>query len=314
VTATSHLIVGAGPVGSALALRLAGAGGSVRIVTRSGGGPAHPSIERVPLDASDAHALTGAARGATVLYNCANPGSYPLWEKVWPPLATSILRAAEDSGAVLVTLGNLYGYGPVDGPMTRDLPLRPSDHKGALRARMWEQALEAHRAGRVRATEARASDYVGPAAPVSNSILARYAARTLAGKRATVFSDPDVPHAWTAVDDIAATLAALGADERAWGSPWLVPSSDPYPVREVLRDLGRAAGTGEPRLTVAPRGMLRAGGLVSPLLRELAGVLYQFDRPFVVDATATTETFGLSASPWDELVASTARVWRDRLR
>lgn len=275
-----HLVVGAGPAGSAVALRLAEADQRVRLVTRSGSGPQHPSIERVALDATDRAALASTADGAAVVYNCANPGPYPTWERAWPPLAAAILHAAEASGAVLVTMSNLYGYGPVDGPMTRDLPLRPSDHKGALRARMWADALTAHEEGRVRATEARASDYLGPTAPVSSSILAMYANATLAGKPASVYSDPDQPHSWTAVEDIAATLVALGADERAWGSPWLVPSSPPTTVRE--------------------------------LLRELNGVLYQFDRPFLVDAAETTTTFGIQASLWPELLEKTGLAWHER--
>lgn len=309
-----QVIVGAGPIGTSLALRLADAGHPVRVVTRSGRGPRHPAIEVRALDAADPEALGAATRDAAVLYNCANPGSYPSWERVWPPLAASILRAAEGAQAVLVTMGNLYGYGPVEQPMTRGMPLRPSDHKGALRARMWADALAAHDAGRVRATEARASDYLGPTAPVSSSILAMYAARTLAGKGAAVFSDPDQPHAWAAVDDIAATLERLGTDERAWGSPWLVPATATLSIREVLRDLGTEAGTGEPRLSVVPRGVLRAGGLVVPLLREVLGVIYQFDRPFRVDASDTTATFGVEATPWAELAPATATAWRDRAR
>ena len=46
--------------------------------------------------------------------------------------------------------------------MTEDLPLRPTTVKGRVRAQMWQDALAAHEAGRIRATEARASDFVGP--------------------------------------------------------------------------------------------------------------------------------------------------------
>ncbi|MEV0890841.1 NAD-dependent epimerase/dehydratase family protein [Promicromonospora sp. NPDC050262] len=309
---TSHLVLGAGPVGTALALRLARAGRSVGVVTRSGGGPEHPRVERIALDATDATALAAAARGADVLYNCANPGSYQAWERGWPPLAGAVLHAAEVSGAVLVTLSNLYGYGPVDGLMTRGLPLAASDHKGRLRARLWQEALVAHRAGRVRATEARASDYIGPTVPASHGLLPMYAAATLAGRPASVMADPDQPHTWTAVDDVAATLVALGADDRAWGSPWLVPSNPPATVREVLRELGARAGTGEPRLRRVPRAVLRAGGLVVPLLREALGVLYQYDRPFVADAAETTGVFGVRPTPWDDVLDATATAWRAR--
>ncbi|GAA1770764.1 NAD-dependent epimerase/dehydratase family protein [Agromyces humatus] len=307
-----HLIVGAGPIGTALAVRLADDGHRVRVVTRSGGGPAHPAIERMALDASDATGLAAAAAGAATLYNCANPGAYPQWERVWPPLAASILTAAERSGAVLVTMSNLYGYGPVDGTMTRSTPLRPSDHKGVLRVRMWQDALAAHEAARVRATEVRASDYIGPALTPAGSLLARYASATLGGKAATVFADPDQPHTWTAVDDIAATLAVLGRDERAWGSAWIVPSNPPATVRDVLQGLAARVDAGEPRLRQLPRWALSAGGVVIPVLREVAGVLYQFERPFIADGTDTTETFGITPSPWKPLLEETAHAWHAR--
>ncbi|MFC4626977.1 NAD-dependent epimerase/dehydratase family protein [Promicromonospora alba] len=309
---TTHLVVGAGPVGAALAHRLSQAGRTVRVVTRSGGGPDLPRVQRIALDATNATALADAARGVDVVYNCANPGPYPAWERGWPPLAASVLRAAESSGAVLVSLGNLYGYGPVDGPMTRNRPLAPSSTLGEVRARVWQDALAAHRAGRVRVTEARASDYIGPTVPASHGLLPTYAAATLAGKTASVLADPDQPHTWTAVDDVVSTLIALGADDRAWGSPWLVPSNAPATVREVLRELGTRAGTGEPRLRRVPRIALQAGGLAVPLVREALGVLYQFDRPFVADAAETSSVLGVRPTPWPAVLDATAASWRAR--
>lgn len=309
-----QVIVGAGPVGTALAARLVRDGHRVRVLTRSGRDVGIPVVESVAVDASNHAALTAQATGASVLYNCANPGAYPLWERQWPPLAAAILNAAERTGAVLVTASNLYGYGPVDAPMTRQTPLRPSDDKGVLRARMWQDVLAAHDAGRVRATEARASDYIGPTLPISSGLLARYADATLTGKTAAVFADPDQPHTWTAIDDVAATLAVLGQDERAWGSAWIVPSNPPATVREVLRGLAEQVGAGAPRLRQVPRWLIRAGGLLTPLLREVTGILYQFDAPFIADGAETTETFGVAPSPWQPLLAETAHAWTERAR
>lgn len=311
---TTHLVVGAGPVGAALAHRLSQAGRTVRVVTRSGGGPDLPRVQRIALDATNATALADAARGVGVVYNCANPGPYPAWERGWPPLAKSVLHAAEGSGAVLVSLGNLYGYGPVDGPMTRNRPLAPSSTLGEVRARVWQEALAAHQAGRVRVTEARASDYIGPTVPESHGLLPTYAAATLAGKPASVLADPDQLHTWTAVDDVVSTLIALGADDRAWGSPWLVPSNPPATVREVLRELGARAGTGEPKLRRVPRVALRAGGLAVPLVREALGVLYQFDQPFVADAAETSSVLGVRPTPWVTILDATAKAWHTRAK
>lgn len=313
MSSAPHVIVGAGPVGSSLARILAGDGEPVIVVTRSGSELGGDGIRSIAADASDPEALTRIASGAAAIYNCANPGSYTQWERLWPPLGSALLTAAESTGAVLVTMSNLYGYGPVTEPMTAQMPLNPTDHKGALRARMWEEARAAHEAGRIRATEARASDYIGPTLPVASGLLARYAQSTLASKPASVFADPDVPHAWTAIDDVARTLVMLGRDERAWGRPWLVPSNPPVSVREALRRLSAAVGAPEPRLRVVPRWLLKTGGLVVPLLREVDGMLYQFDAPFEVDATETEQTFGIRPTNWDQLLAETARAWRERL-
>ncbi|HIE60506.1 MAG TPA: NAD-dependent epimerase/dehydratase family protein [Microbacterium sp.] len=313
MSSAPHIIVGAGPVGSSLARILAGDGEPVIVVTRSGSELGGDGIRSIAADASDPEALTRIASGAAAIYNCANPGSYTQWERLWPPLGSALLTAAESTGAVLVTVSNLYGYGPVTEPMTAQMPLNPTDHKGALRARMWEEARAAHEAGRIRATEARASDYIGPTLPAASGLLARYAQATLVGKPASVFADPDVPHAWTAIDDVARTLVMLGRDERAWGRPWLVPSNPPVSVREALRELSTAVGAPEPRLRVVPRWLLQTGGLVVPLLREVDGMLYQFDAPFEVDATETEQTFGIRPTNWDQLLAETARAWRERL-
>jgi hypothetical protein len=47
-----------------------------------------------------------------------------------------------------------------------------------------------------------------------------------------------------------------------------------------------------------PRWVLRAGAVVDPLLREVSGVIYQADRPFLVDAAETTRVFGIEPTPW----------------
>src|SRR5215204_1636773 len=154
-----YVIVGAGPIGTATANLLADRGEQVRVVTRSGGGPDRPEVERVRADATDPTRLAGLTEGATALFNCANP-QYHRWLTDWPPLSAALLATAERTGAALVIMGNLYGYGPVDGPITERTPLAATHPKLRLRADMWRAAVAAHEAGRLRVTEARASDYI----------------------------------------------------------------------------------------------------------------------------------------------------------
>jgi len=298
-----HVIVGAGPVGSATARLLAGRGEQVRIVTRHGAGPADvPGIERVAADAADVARLQGLTAGAAVLYNCANP-PYHRWPQEWPPLAASLLAAAEAAGPVLVTMSNLYGYGPVEVPMTEDLPLRPSSVKGGIRARMWQDALAAHEAGRARVAEARAADYIGAGAASMLAMLVL--PKVVAGRRALAPADLDAPHSLTYIGDVARTLVALGDSEPAWGRPWHVPTGPAVSIREVAGRVAALAGMEAPRLSRMPGALLWLGGRFDPVAREFGEMAYQFDRPFVLDSAAATKAFGIEPTPLDEALRET---------
>jgi nucleoside-diphosphate-sugar epimerase len=298
-----HVVVGAGPVGSATATLLASRGERVRVITRSGRGPAHPAIELVAADATDAERLSALTEGAAALYNCANP-QYHRWPTDWPPLAAALLTAAESSGAVLATASNLYGYGPVDGPITAETPLAATHPKLRIRADMWREALARHEAGRIRATEVRGSDYLE-----ANSILTFALAKPLlAGKRAYVPAALDAPHTWTSIGDVARTLVTVAADERGWGKAWPVPSNPPLTVRELATRFTRVAGAPAPKLTRIPYPALWAVGLFSPLVRELRATNYQFTAPFVLDSSLTEQTFGLAPSDLDRGLEQAAKA------
>jgi nucleoside-diphosphate-sugar epimerase len=300
-----HVIVGYGAVGRGAASLLLEQGHEVRVVTRSGG-PAG-RVTHVGLDAADARALTEAARGAAVLYNCAGP-AYHRWPTDWPPLAAALLTAAECTGAVLATVSNLYGYGPVPDPMTEATPLGARGTKGRLRAGMWRDALAAHESGRVAAVEIRASDYIGPRA--QSPLGDRVVPRLLAGKPVRVLGSADAPHSWTYTGDVARLLVTVGADPRAWGRPWHVPSNPPRTQREAVADLARAAGVGPVKVSVMPRAMLALAGLFNPVVRELPEVAYQTERPFIIDSAAAQATFGLQPTPWEQVLAETIAYYR----
>ena len=53
--------------------------------------------------------------------------------------------------------------------------------------------------------------------------------------------------------------------------------------------------------------MLWAGGLFSVQVREFRKVVYQWRRPFVLDSTDATATFGITATPLDDALAETAK-------
>ncbi|HEV7193090.1 MAG TPA: NAD-dependent epimerase/dehydratase family protein [Jatrophihabitantaceae bacterium] len=290
-----HLIVGAGPVGSAVARHLLADGEAVRVLTRSGTGI--DGVERIAADAADPAALTAAALGASAIYNCVNP-PYDKWAQQWPPIAAALLRAAETSGAVLATTGNLYVYGPVDRPMTEDMPMAATGAKGQVRAQMTRDALAAHAAGRIRAFEVRGSDYLG-----GNSLLGTLVAPAWRkGRTAYIPADLDASHTWTNVDDVATLLVTGVRDERAWGRVWHVPSAAPLSIRELTAIAAQQLGV-RPKVAALPYPALWTVGLFQPFVRELRETQHQFRRPFVLDSTLAEQTFGLKPTAIQDSVA-----------
>jgi nucleoside-diphosphate-sugar epimerase len=306
-----HLVIGSGPVGSGIAQRLADQGSPVTVFTRSGTGPVHPSITLAKGDAVDAAALARHAEGAATIFNCANP-PYHRWGTDWPPMHQAIMTAAERTGAVVVMMDNLYAFG-TDRPM----PMKPTDpllatgEKGSVRARMATELLAAHAAGRLRATLARASDFYGPGV-VDASLGERVVPRVLAGKKVSVLGRVDVPHSVTYMPDVVATMVTIATDERAWGQAWHVPSAPAVSQRDAVQALAKAAGT-TVQVGSVPNLALTVGGLFNPSLKALKEVLYQFDKPWIIDASLTEQTFGLAATPLAEGAAATVAWWRQRL-
>jgi nucleoside-diphosphate-sugar epimerase len=290
-----QVIVGAGEVGTIIATRLAAAGERVKLVSRTGNGPEHPLIERVRTDASDAVALRSVAAGASVIYNCVNP-QYHAWETDWPPINRALISAAAASDAVLAITGNLYGYGPVTGPMTEDTPLAAISRKGRVRNAMWQEALAAG----IRTFEVRASDYISP----TSSIIEMALPALRAGKTAWLPGALDTPHSYTYIGDVAQTLITLATDQRAWGRAWHVPSPPPMTGRSLLTTVARVGGLPAPRLRAYPLPAVWAAGLFDKFAKEFREVRYQHVKPFVLDSSRVTATFGLTHTPVDEAVQS----------
>jgi len=182
------VVLGAGPVGRTVAAVLVARGIRPRVVTRSG--TAIEGTGPCLADLADADAARVALGGASVVFQCAQP-PYHRWPQEFPRLQRSVVRACEASGAVLVAIENLYGYGPVPVPLTEDRPMKPTTRKGTVRAAMWAELLDAHRAGRVRAAAVRASDFFG-AGVLDSAYGDRFFGPLVSGGKAQMLGSPSV--------------------------------------------------------------------------------------------------------------------------
>ena len=306
-----HVVFGTGQVGSALAAHLAGLGIAVRAVSRHRAPALAGGTDWRAADVTDPEAAADAAKGASVVYQCVN-APYTQWPERFPPLQRGVLAAAERTGALLVVLENLYGYGPAGGrPMTEDLPLAATTVKGRTRAAMAAELLAAAEAGRVRLAIGRASDFFGPGVTQGSVFGERVFGNALAGRRADFIGNPDLPHTYSYVPDIAAGLATLGTDARAAGQVWHLPGPQTVTTRAFLDMVAREAGH-PVGIRSVPKLALRALGLVNPMLRELPEMAYEFDQPFILDTSKYQTAFGAAGTPLAEAIAATITWYRTR--
>jgi nucleoside-diphosphate-sugar epimerase len=298
-----HVVLGAGQVGARVADLLLDGGARVRQVRRGAPGPARPGLEWVQGDITDPAVAAAAGRGAAVVYDCMNP-AYHQWADHLLPLGRAAVRTAASSGARLVALDCLYMYGLPAGPIAETSPLAPCSRKGALRVELGAMRMDAHARGDVQVAIGRASDFFGADLPYS-LFSDRFYRRILAGKAAEVMGDPDMPHSYTYVDDIARALITLGEDERALGHVWHLPTAPAETTRALMQRMARALDV-RIDVTGVPRLLVRALGLVSPFMREVAEMMYQWQAPFVIDDSRFRATFGYGATPVDDQVRRTA--------
>jgi nucleoside-diphosphate-sugar epimerase len=305
-----HVVVGAGPLGLAVARQLRRKDERVRIVTRGGRADVSANVEVVSADVGDSDRARRAFAGARLVYHCAAPG-YSKWPALLPTLMNGVIEGASAVGARIVYGDNLYAYGRVRGPLTEDLPVRPVGPNGRTRAQVADALMEAHRSGKVRATIGRGSDFFGPHV-LASTVGERVFARLAAGKPAQVLGNPDLPHTVTFIDDFARALVILGSREEALGAVWHVPSAETVTMHKFVEMIQEQ--TGRPaKLSVTPSWMLAIGGLVNPDLRAVREVLYQSEEPWIVDHSKFERAFGAPATPHRDAIQMTLE-WFSRVR
>ena len=303
-----HVVFGTGPVGLAVMDELVSKSKRVRMVNRSGRASVPHGVEVIGGDATDEVFAREASNGASVVYFALNP-PYNKWPEFFPPLQAGVLEGAASAGAKLIAMENLYMYGLTGGrPLTEDLPYAPNTRKGAVRARMSEELMEAYSSGRVRVAIGRASDYFGPRVLVS-AAGEQVFGRAVQGKSAQVAGDPNQPHTYTYAPDVGRGLTILGEREEALGQAWHLPSPETLTTRQfvemIFEEVGKPA-----RIQAAPKIVLWAMGLFNPGMRELIEMLYEFEEPFVVDHSKFEQAFGEQATPLKEAIGETVRWYR----
>ncbi|MBL8341146.1 MAG: NAD-dependent epimerase/dehydratase family protein [Rubrivivax sp.] len=311
------LVLGAtGRFGQAAVQAFAAAGW--RVLAQARRKPAALPAGAVHVDSplEDTAALQAAAAAASAVVYATSP-PYTEWARQMLPLARHGMALAERLGALFMLPGNVYAYGQHMPPTLReDTPERPSTEKGRLRADLEAELRTRSDRGALRAVVIRAGDFYGGG---SGSWLDIAIVKSLA-KGKLVYPGPlDVPHAWAYLPDLARAFVAVaeraeraeraeaaGADGTAGaGKANGVPAFETLHFaghtltgRELLAGVEAAADElgWHPargwRHGGMPWGLLRAAGVVVPMLREVARMSYLWRVPHALDGATLEQAAG----------------------
>ena len=298
-----HVIFGTGALGKWTARELIKLGRQVRMISHSGKADSRipTGVEVIQGDAYDMQHNIEITKGAAAIYQCAQP-LYHEWVEKFPPMQKAILDAAAVNGAKFIVADNLYMYGDTNGqPVSEDMPYLANTKKGKVRSEMSSAVMEAHRAGRVRAAIGRASNFFGP----DDKAVTSYAiSPALAGKSINLLGRIDQLHTFSYTADFGKLLATLGTREEALGQIWFTPSPAPVTqlglVKLLEDELGRKV-----KFIAAGKMMLSLLGLFIPDLRESVEMLYEWNKPFIMNSSKAEKAFGWKGTALKDAMRAT---------
>jgi nucleoside-diphosphate-sugar epimerase len=233
------------------------------------------------------------------------PYNSKAWTDALPKWQENLIAAAGSADARLVVLENLYMVGTGDGgPINEDTPTNPRSRKGEIRARLAEALFSAHRRGDANVVSGRASDFYGPRG-FGTHFGERFWRPALRGKPAEFVPNPDTPHTYHFIPDVAEGLRLLGcAPEHVLGRPWMLPCAPAEPSRALVERFTQVLGR-EIELKGMPTAVVKILGIVMPIVREVGEMLHQWEVPFVVNDSRFREEFSMTATDPDKGAAAT---------
>jgi len=306
----NHVVLGTGAIGRAIMEELIKRGESARMVNRSGKMDEVPAgVEVVASDLYDQAKVREVTRGAKAVYQSAQPPYYD-WPQKFPMLQKSIIDGLTGSNAKLVLVENLYMYGKANGqPMTESMPYRAHTRKGRVRGAISTAAFDAHKEGRVRVTAARGGNFFGPWG-TDSTMGGRAFYPLLRGKPAQLIGRTDIPHTHTYVTDFGKALLILGERDEADGQAWHVPNDQPNMTQSELVKMFAAEAGVQSKMSSMGKTMMAIGGLFIPEAKETIEMMYEFEKPFIIDSSRFEETFGMKATPMREAIKETVAWYK----
>lgn len=242
--------------------------------------------------------LMTAARGQDVIVNGWNP-PYDQWADHVPGLTRAVIDVARAADATVIVPGNVYVFG-ADAPPTLDAgtPHRATNPLGRIRIEM----EAAYRASGVRTILVRAGDFIDT--EPSGNWFDKVITAGIDKGRISYPGDPDAPHAWAFLPDLASAAVAL-AERRAELPVFSDIPFEGYTLtgRDLARAYSRILGR-EIRLSRMSWLPLHLARPVWAMATRLLEMRYLWSMPHQLDGAALEAIVPeFRATPVDEALA-----------
>jgi nucleoside-diphosphate-sugar epimerase len=297
-----HVIFGTGPLGLTVMKQLLLQGKRVRMVNRSGLYDVPKDVEIKKWDACNEEGISEICKGASVIYHCMGL-PYQEWKDKLPLMMRGVIQGAVTSNAKIVYADNIYAYGTVNGKMHEELPYKPVGKKTQVRADVANMLMESHQSGKIRAAIGRGPDFFGPGACVA-TLGSRVFENMILDKPVELLGKPELSHSHIFLRDFAVGLITLGQHDTALGQIWHLPCAETLSTQALVDKLAKKIGK-KIKYRVANRAIVTMFGIFNPIMREFKELMYQFDKPLIMDYSKYERAFGIDITPHDEAIAQT---------
>jgi nucleoside-diphosphate-sugar epimerase len=305
------LVLGAnGRLGAAAVQAFAAAGWAVLAQARRKPEALPPGATHLALPLDDAAGIASAAAGARVVVYAVNP-LYTQWRAQALPLFHQGLAVAQRLDATFMLPGNVYNFGERMPPLLNErTPQEALTRKGHIRVAMERELQSLAAQGQLRSVVIRAGDFFGAG---SGSWLDLVIVKSLRQGKLVYPGPLDVPHAWAYLPDLARAFVAAAARIHTLPAFADLPfAGHTLTGAQLLGAIERAASSLGLRLSGGfkhggmPWALVKLGGLVVPMWRELAEMSYLWRVPHALDGTALERALGpLPTTPLDAAVRET---------
>lgn len=239
-------------------------------------------------DAFQASDVEAAAKGADVMFHCANVPYHEMADRLLP-LGEAVMHAADRLGMKVVVIDGIYPYGRRRAELvTEDHPKEPHTRKGRVRLEYSRMIFDS-RWTRARPLLVRLPDYYGPTANQA-SYLGGTLEAIAKGKMGFFVGNMHVPREYVYLPDAAKMVVELAIHDHAYGQEWNIPGSGVISGKDIVRIARKAAGLSKPVLPLGRVGLTLLG-LFVPVMKEVVEMLY-----------LTTEPLRLSGEKYERII------------